>query len=243
MRTSLAIVGCLGIVVVIFGCGDAMESSNPASTTESAAEVPQAGPAATETEVAEPELGPAPPGQTEPPLPDTAGLATDEPAQNEPPTADTTEVSLSIMSWDEAQEIVKSKAGQIVVLDVWSTSCVPCRREFPYLVELHQNHADQVACMSFSMDYSGRASKPPESYREKVTEFLQEQGATFDNILGNDDPDALYERLQLASIPAVYVYDREGTLLKRFDNEDPDAEEFTYEANVLPFVNELLAQD
>jgi hypothetical protein len=92
------------------------------------------------------------------------------------------------------------------------------------------------------MDYSGRASRPPESYRDDVLEFLQQQGATCDNVLGSDDPDALYSRLDLASIPAVYVYDRQGNLRKRFDNEDPNRDEFTYEKDVLPFVNQLLAE-
>ena len=237
MRTSLGIIGCLWIMTVTCGCQDTTQS------TDNSAEVRQAGSAAVDTEAVGPELGPAPPGQSEPPLLETEQADAEEPPEEETSSAESGDASLSIMSWEEAQEIVRSKAGKIVVLDVWSTSCVPCRREFPYLVRLHQGHSDQVSCISFSMDYSGRASKPPESYREKVTEFLQSQGATFDNLLGNDDPDTLYEQLELASIPAVYVYDRDGKLLRRFDNENPDAEEFTYEGDVLPFVKELLAHD
>ncbi len=227
MRANCAIKWCVWMMAVASGCQD--------STTESsgnAAEVPGPGPA-----VAEIDIGPPPPGQTEPPLPDSSD------SQESSTGDEATDVSLSIRSWDEAQQLVASKAGKVVVLDLWSTSCVPCRREFPHLVQLHREHGDEVACISFSMDYAGRASKPPETYREKVTEFLQSQGATFDNILGNDDPDALYEQLDLAAIPAVYVYDREGMLLKRFDNEDPEAEEFTYEQDILPFVNELLTKN
>ncbi len=227
MRANPLLLCCVGMMLIACGC-----QKGTSETSGNAAEVPGPGPALTERDI-----GPAPPGQSEPPLPDATHPR--EPSSNEA----LTDVSLSIMSWDEAQRIVTSKSGRIVVLDLWSTSCIPCRREFPHLVTLHREHGEQVACISFSMDYAGRASKPPESYREKVLEFLQSQGAAFDNILGSDDPDTLYERLKLASIPAVYVYDRQGTLLNRFDNEDPNAPEFTYEQDILPYVNEILAEN
>jgi hypothetical protein len=48
----------------------------------------------------------------------------------------------------------------------------------------------------------------------------------------------------LASIPAVYVYDRLGKLAKRFDNETGEFGEagFTYEKHISPLVEQLLAR-
>ena len=232
MKSNRAFFGFVCLMMVACGCQQEMSAPD----TGESAEVPVPGPAVTEPETHS-DIGPPPPGQTEPPLPEAneTGQAIEG--------SEASEVALSIMSWEEAQEQLASKKGRLIVLDLWSTSCVPCRREFPHLVQLHRDHGDEVACVSFSMDYAGRASKPPETYRDKVTEFLQNQGATFENILGSDDPDALYEKLELAAIPAVYVYDREGNLLKRFDNEDPEAEEFTYEQDILPFVKELLTRN
>ncbi len=223
-------IGCL--CVCLGGCGD-----QGGNGTSNSAEVPQPGPAAIEQD-----LGPAPEGQTEPPIaepppvpePDTADAA---------PTDAADGVTLSLVTWDEGQQLVASKTGRVVVLDLWSTTCVPCRREFPHFVQLQRDRGDEVACISYSLDYSGRASRPPETYRDKVLAFLKQQGATFDNLLGTDDPDALHERLDLAAIPAVYVYDKNGELRKRFDNEDPNREEFTYEKDVIPFVEELLAEE
>ncbi len=148
---------------------------------------------------------------------------------------------MQLMNWDAAQQLIADCRGRVVVLDLWATSCLPCRREFPALVRLHEELGDEVACISYSTDYSGRASMPPDAYRKKVLLYLVEQGATFDNILGTDDPDELHRRLDLAAIPAVYVYDRQGNLCRRFDNTDPDSDEFTYEADVIPLVQELLA--
>src|SRR3954467_3740548 len=103
----------------------------------------------------------------------------------ETPKAKTPAVSLKIMNWEETLEIVKKHKGKIVVMDVWSTSCDPCMKEFPNLVKLHQTQAKDVACLSVSTDYTGSKNKPPEFYRERVMKFLQEQEATFDNILLN----------------------------------------------------------
>ncbi|MGE0373963.1 MAG: TlpA family protein disulfide reductase [Planctomycetaceae bacterium] len=220
----------------LLGCGGPKSDAS-----RDAAEVPQPGAA-----VMEEDIGPPPEGQSEPPMETPpAPLETGGGADGETSAADRPAdgVVLSMTTWDEAQQVVAAHAGRIVVLDLWSTSCVPCRREFPHLVRLHRDHGNDVACISYSMDYSGRASRPPESYRDNVLEFLIEQEATCANFLGTDDPDALHERLQLAAIPAVYVYDRKGKLRKRFDNEDPDREEFTYETDVIPFVEELLAEN
>lgn len=153
------------------------------------------------------------------------------------------DVTLQIMNWEQTLELVKAQKGKIVVLDAWSTSCQPCVEEFPNLVKLHKQHGQQVACMSLSCDYAGIKKKPPEFYREKVLEFLRKQEATFPNILCNVPADELFEQMDLAAIPAVYVFGRDGKLVKRFDNDQikTESEVFTYK-EITQLVNELLAK-
>ncbi len=76
-----------------------------------------------------------------------------------------------------------------------------------------------------------------------MRKFLERQGATFENVLAGEESDALYRKFHLASVPAVFVYDRSGKLRKRFDNEQAagDADVFTYE-QVDHFVAQLLAE-
>ena len=162
------------------------------------------------------------------------------------PTATTkseakSDVPLDIKSWEETLALVAKHKGKVVVLDLWSTSCDPCKKEFPHLVEMHNKHGDKVVCMSASCDYVGIKGKPPESYKPQVLEFLTEQKATFQNILLNVESDVLFEKIELASIPAVYVFGTEGKQVKRFDN-DAGGAEFTYEKEVVPFVEKLLAE-
>ena len=130
------------------------------------------------------------------------------------------DVELSILSFDEIQELIAGKRGKVVVMDAWSTSCPPCLKDFHNLVELHKQYGPQdVACISLSFDYEGVAGSKPEDSRAPVLEFLRSQGASFDNVMSNEDSDALYRKFKLSSVPAIFVYDRSGKLRKRFVNE------------------------
>lgn len=164
-------------------------------------------------------------------------------SEKEAPKATVTAVTLDIKNWDETLELVAKHKGKVVVLDLWSTSCDPCMVEFPHLVELHKKHGDKLICMSASCDYAGIKSKPPESYRDHVLEFLTKQNATFQNVLLNVESDVLFEKIELASIPAVYVFGPDGKVAKRFDNDNAKpGEDFTYTKDIVPFVEKLLAE-
>jgi thiol-disulfide isomerase/thioredoxin len=164
-------------------------------------------------------------------------------AAKEPGEKPKAKVALETATWEETLKLVAAHKGKkIVVLDAWSTSCQPCMKEFPNLVKLHEKYGDKrVACMSLSCDYQGIKSKPPEFYRPRVTAFLEKQGATFQNLLASEPADELYEKMELASIPAVFVFGLDGKLVKRFDNEQAKTEEdnFTYE-DVNKLVEKLL---
>jgi thiol-disulfide isomerase/thioredoxin len=153
------------------------------------------------------------------------------------------DVQLSIVSFDGIQERIARHRGKVVVMDAWSTSCPPCLAEFHNLVELDKKYGrDQLACLSLSFDFEGLGD--PEEQRERVLKFLRSQGATFENLMSNEESDALYRKFKLASVPAVFVYDRAGQLRKRFDNEraKSKAEAFTY-VQVAELVAELLKEN
>lgn len=153
------------------------------------------------------------------------------------------DVTLKVASWKETMQLLPKYKGRVVILDLWSTSCIPCMREFPNLVQLQERFGDKVACISFNCDYVGIKSKPPEYYRERVMKFLQKREATFLNVLSSTPSDELFDQIQLASIPAVYVFGPDGKLVNRFDNDEGKyGDEFTYKEHVIPLVERLLAR-
>lgn len=155
-------------------------------------------------------------------------------------------ISARVASWESTEQLIADQAGKVVVVDLWSTSCVPCIREFPNLVALQQQHPQELVCISFNLDYIGLPKEPPEFVRDKyVMPILEQHEARLINVVSSDPDEKVYEKLNLAAIPAVYVYDRGGELRKRFDNEEAATpeDEFTYQKNVIPLVEELLAAE
>lgn len=151
--------------------------------------------------------------------------------------------TVEILSWDQTQKRREQFKGKVVVLDVWSTFCQPCVREFPNLVNLQERFGDKVACMSFDTDYTGAKDEPPESFRKNVLAFLTTQKAHLFNVLSSDPNEEFFDKIHLGGPPAVFVYDRDGKLVKRFDNSRvPKVPEFTYKSDVIPLVERLLTQ-
>jgi hypothetical protein len=60
--------------------------------------------------------------------------------------------------------------------------------------------------------------------------------------MSTEESDALYKKFNLAAVPAVFVYDQQGNLRKRFDNEQAKSkeEQYTYD-DVKALVAELVA--
>jgi len=128
-------------------------------------------------------------------------------------------VALELVDYDGLMARVALQRGKIVVLDCWSTACPPCVKEFPQLVARQKQWGDAVVCLSLSFDYEGVGT--PEDVVPRVQDFLESVKAThIINLLTRIDADMLYRQLDLASVPAVYVWGPDGTLAQRFDEDD-----------------------
>lgn len=151
-------------------------------------------------------------------------------------------VSVETKNWDELQTWVKSQQGKVVVVDLWSTWCSACVREFPHFVELHNGLGKDVACASLSLDYAGSDGQVPDDVKEQVLEFLQTKTATMMNFIASEGDEAIMKQVDVASIPAALVYDREGKLHKVFKNDHNEYGDkgFNYVEHITPLVQQLL---
>ncbi|MEM0926295.1 MAG: TlpA disulfide reductase family protein [Planctomycetota bacterium] len=245
-------------VVVAVGCGPKTESTSattseptgaPTSAVENATnastprgekdmaagmQMPDA-PMPSESEPNAVAGGPAGPGEGGLEMPDIPSDS-DGPPPNEIP--DTAKKLAALADWQTIESFAKS-TGKVTVVDLWSLACEPCLKEFPGLVRLDRTLGTRVTCIGVSLDFDGRKSKPAETYQARVDAFLGSTEATFPNYICQTPNDEVYDRLQLISIPAVLVFDQEGTLVKQFV-DGGETKGFGYERDVIPYVEALL---
>lgn len=142
---------------------------------------------------------------------------------------------------EQLQKVIEGQAGKVVVVDVWSTSCAPCMREFPHLVELSKTHPEQLVCISLNVDFIGLKSKPPEAYMGKVKQFLQRQQALkVVNLLSASADETVLRQFSIGAIPAILIYSTSGELVHTLTDSNTGRDGLTYEGDVLPKVRELL---
>jgi len=128
-------------------------------------------------------------------------------------------VEVQVLDHAGFEKLLAKHHGQVVVVDCWSTSCEPCKKEFPKLVALHQKYGpDKVACVSLCFDYDGRGKVEGEMLA-RIRQFLVGQNATFENVVSSTPDTELYQKLDVNSVPTVRVYGPDGKLAQQFETE------------------------
>ena len=105
--------------------------------------------------------------------------------------------------------------GEVVLLNVWATWCVPCRKEAPELQALHEARGDSLHVIGVTVDNRGA--------EEQIRAFIDEYGMTYD-IWWDPDGSAI-EVFGAAGVPLTVLIDREGRIVWRhlgmFRADDP----------------------
>jgi peroxiredoxin len=95
--------------------------------------------------------------------------------------------------------------GRVVLLNLWTTWCAPCREEMPSMERLWTRlRAQDFQLLAVSQDEDGRKAVEP---------FVQELGLTFPVLL---DPERqVGERYGVWGYPETFVIDRNGYVVER----------------------------
>ena len=69
-------------------------------------------------------------------------------------SASAADVKLERLNWKQFQaRLAADKNIKYTIVDAWSTTCGPCKENFPHLVEMHRKYAKKgLAVISLSLD-------------------------------------------------------------------------------------------
>jgi peroxiredoxin len=96
-----------------------------------------------------------------------------------------------------------SLRGEVVLLNLWATWCIPCQTETPYLQSLFEEHRDRgFRIVGVSQDVGDA--------REDIATFVAEYGVTY-TILHDPRMRGL-DLYRVIGLPGSFLIDREGVL-------------------------------
>ncbi len=132
-----------------------------------------------------------------------------------PTSAQQNAIDVKVVSYKQLGETVTQLKGKVVVVDFWALTCVPCRKEFPHLVEMQKKYAKAgMAAISVSVD----DPKDPETL-PKVKQFLQQQGAAFTNLVLDEPPEVWQKKLETDGVPVVFVFNQKREIYKKYKDD------------------------
>lgn len=125
-------------------------------------------------------------------------------------------------------EIIRNSHSQLKLVNLWATWCRPCIEEFPALLKLKENYADQgLEVIFISMDMVEEESR--------VRRFLMDQKVGFVSYLKNESDNEFINKMNTdwsGALPATFIYDQAGNQVT-FWTGDKSYEEFENEIESL----------
>lgn len=123
-------------------------------------------------------------------------------------------VSLQPVNEGSYRSVVAGNRGKVVVVNFWATWCHGCRHEMPALLEFQKNHpAVKLVLVS--------ADEPTDEAKARA--FLESVNASGSEYIKKaKDDDAFISAIDpkwTGTLPATFVYDRQGKLVKSFNGE------------------------
>jgi cytochrome c biogenesis protein CcmG/thiol:disulfide interchange protein DsbE len=93
--------------------------------------------------------------------------------------------------------------GKVVYLDFWASWCIPCRKSFPWMNNMHQRYEkDGLVILAVNLDKN----------KADVKRFLAKYPAKF--TVAYDPQGQVAELYQLQGMPSSYLIDKQGNLVQ-----------------------------
>jgi thiol-disulfide isomerase/thioredoxin len=119
-------------------------------------------------------------------------------------------IDVKVVKYDGLKELVLKNRGKVVVVDFWFTTCPPCLKNFPHMVEMQHKYAkDGLVSVTVSTD-KVRDGKGPQERIDRVLKSLRKNQSDLINVILDEDDKLIQDKLRIDTYPSVYVFGRDG---------------------------------
>ena len=113
--------------------------------------------------------------------------------------------SLPLTTLDGSKKSLADYKGKVVLVDFWATWCAPCVKVMPDLQKLHDKLSKKgFAVLGVSVDEEGA---------KKVKPFVEKRKFTYPILI---DESGGWKKWGVQSIPALFLVDKEGQIVKQW---------------------------
>lgn len=142
-----------------------------------------------------------------PPLNGIRSVAGEPVSGRREPSRDRT-AGYEAVTLDGATWSLDAQRGEVVLLNLWATWCLPCRDEMPALEALHRAWSGRgLRVVGVSVD--------PDGARPEVARVAEQLGISYPVLL--DPGDIASRRFDLSMLPTTLLFDRSGAIVWRRD--------------------------
>ena len=107
-----------------------------------------------------------------------------------------------VLSGDDKDISLEKLKGKVVYLDFWASWCVPCRKSFPWMNEMHARYDKKnFTIVAINLDSS----------KAEALKFLEKVPADFD--IAYDPEGSVADKYKLKAMPSSYLIDKKGKLV------------------------------
>ncbi len=101
--------------------------------------------------------------------------------------------------------------GEVVLLNIWATYCIPCRTEMPSMEAVYRDLGPKgLKIVAVSVDQAG--------FEQEIRDFVKEFGLTFEVLY--DDTGAIQSIYRTTGVPETFVIGRSGKIHKKMIGHD-----------------------
>jgi peroxiredoxin len=109
----------------------------------------------------------------------------------------------TLATLDGGEMTLSTLRGQVVVINLWTSWCPPCREEMPAIEQVYGQYKGQgLEVLAVNSTF--------QDDEQAAAEFVQELGLTFPILLDRDG--AVSRRYRLQALPTTFFVDRRGTI-------------------------------